>query len=89
MEGFYRLLMMFIWDYVIYVTGLLAALPMLPFMRVESVMKPRSNPYMWKSFGFTYHKSGKRYLYLEAVQAIGSVVWIVLLVFLTVSKIGY
>lgn len=74
-----RFLMMFVRDDVLYLTGLLVILPFFPFCRVESIWTHRSNPYMWKSRGFTYQKSGKRYFYYEAVQAIGAAVWIVLL----------
>lgn len=62
-----------------YAAGLIAMIPLLPFYRVESITQPRSNPYMWKSLGFYYEKAGKRYLYRETVEAIGTIVWVGLL----------
>jgi hypothetical protein len=85
MEVFYRLLVSLFWGWVMYVTGLIAIIPLLPFYRVESILRPRSNPYMWKSLGFTYHKGEKRYFYREAIQAIGGIVWVGLLAILVAS----
>ena len=39
--------------------------------------------------GFTYHKSGKRYLYRETVQAVGNALWIVLLAYLIATNLDY
>ena len=79
-------LLLSVWDRIAYITGLVTIIPLLPIYRVESVMNPRSNPYIWKSMGFTYHKSGKRYLYRETIEAIGNGVWLALFAYLVVSK---
>lgn len=69
-----------------YMLGLAALIPLLPFFRVESITKPKSNPYLLKSMGFAYHKSGKRYLYRETVEVVGFCVALAIVAFVAIAR---
>jgi hypothetical protein len=53
-----------------YAIGKSAAILVLPRLGIEPLEKQKPMP-AWKWRGFTYEKSGRRYLYTESIQLLG------------------
>jgi hypothetical protein len=67
-----------IFEAICYSLGRAVAIFFLPHLGIEPFEKQKSMP-PWKWRGFTYEKSGRRYLYTESIQSLGLVILLVVI----------
>jgi hypothetical protein len=57
-----------------YVVGKAVAFAFLPHLGIEPLQHQKSMPFSWASRNLTYRKDGRRFLYTESIQLIGTAV---------------
>jgi len=72
-------LILFLSSGIAYFTGRAVVAVFLPHLQVEPFDRQRNMPRRWNHKRFTYDKSGKRCLYMESIEMIGSAFWLVVL----------
>ena len=56
-----------------YFVGRAVASAFLPHIGVEPLKSQKSMPFSWTSRNFTYQRDGRRFLYTESIQFIGTI----------------